>query len=135
MISHDRKRAELVMTQLGAAPQRSNDERGDGLMLKKPRPPLGPVKVTIHPDKGLPGRQVMQRWVLSPTQAPIQMPNQEWPSVLRVNVREVAMGYGKSVPERAKISRALLHVPPGVGTSDVARKSACATDTVRDPYT
>jgi hypothetical protein len=42
------------MTQLGVAPQRVNDERGDGLKLKKPRPALCPVKVTIRPDEGPP---------------------------------------------------------------------------------
>ena len=77
MVSHDRKRAELVMTQLGAAPQRGNDDRGDGLVLKKPRPPLRPVKVTIHPDESPPGRQVMRRRVLGLRQAAIQMPSKE----------------------------------------------------------
>src|SRR6266567_5261920 len=101
------------MTQLGAAPQRVNDELCDGLVLKKPRPPLRPVRVTIHPDESPPGRQVMRSRVLS----------------LGANSHPdaksgIAIGpagkceeggdenpYKKSVPERAKISRALLQVP------------------------
>jgi len=77
VVSHDGKRSELVMTQLGAAPQRVNDERGDGLVLKKPWARLRPIEVTIHPDEGPPGRQVMRRRVLSLGQASIEMPGQE----------------------------------------------------------
>jgi hypothetical protein len=59
-------------------------------VLKKPRSPLRPVKVTIHPDEGPPGRPVMRRWVLSLGQAGGGDENP----------------YRKSVQERAKISRA-----------------------------
>ena len=87
MIGHDYERPKSVVTEFRSAHDRVGDQRGNGVLSKKHRPPCRAVQITIDPDEGLSGRDVAWWRILGRWKASVQTPSDEEPATFRIVVR------------------------------------------------
>ena len=102
VIGHQNERAEVIMSQLHAAEQRSRDNFGDIVASQRHRTRARGIQVTIDPDEYLPAAGFSGRRKRTGGDASVQVPSEEEPAILRVKVGEAAVGVHRNSSTSAK---------------------------------
>src|SRR5579863_8631102 len=86
MVCHDRKRSKLIVTEFPAFEERIDDPLSDRVLLEEHGPGASLVQVPIHPNEGLASVTFGGRREPRPRQAAMQVPGDEQPAPLRVDM-------------------------------------------------
>ncbi len=92
MIGHDHERPEMILSQILAAKQRLDYQRGHRFASQTHRTGVRSIQVPIHPHKSFTIRDFAGWWKMRARQASVQIPGQEEPTVVGVQVGEAALG-------------------------------------------
>jgi hypothetical protein len=89
MIRHYHKGVQIVVLQVfGAVPDGSRHELRDGLLLEIGGPIAGRIEISVHPDKSLPGIQLVWRRVEVRRETAAEVPGDEQRLASRVDMRK-----------------------------------------------
>jgi len=106
MVRHDRKRSNMVLPQIGPFEQRSDYQLRDRLLPQEHGAGGGTVETSIDPNKCLPARKFVSRRISAMGKTPMQMPGNEEPLALRIDMGQPAgwMHRSNSAPPPIKLS-------------------------------
>ncbi len=90
MVRHDHERTQFVVAKLHAFEQRLDHEVGDVRLAEEHGSGAGHVKTAIHPYEGLAGGQFAWGRLLRVSEAAVEVPGEEEPTVRGVDVGEPA---------------------------------------------
>jgi hypothetical protein len=124
MVRHDGKRSEIVLAQIGAFEERSNHDFRNGLLPQVHGTGSCAVEISIPPDKSSPARKLMRRRISAMGKTPMQVPGNEEPPVLRIDVWQAA-----SRMHRSNSANAPVKLSHNCESNCGARTRACSVHT------
>jgi hypothetical protein len=107
VIRHDYKRSEAIVSQVLAVEERFDYKRGDGFAPQINGTRVRSVEAAIHPRKSRAIGSFASGWEVRTRQTAMQVPGEEQPAIVRVDMREAALGWHapNSAVIELKISR------------------------------
>ena len=127
MVGHNGKRSELVMTEFRTFEERIGHKLRDRVLLEKRWPGASSIQVPIHPDErftrsALRGRRESRAW-----QTPVQVPGNEQPTILRINMRQPPLRVHTTVsvisPGKLSVAHALVRAVFALLRTQSSRRS------------
>jgi hypothetical protein len=144
VVCHDRKRSKLVMTEFPAFKERIDYPLRDRVLLEEHGAGASFVEVAVHPHEGFASSTFARRREPGRWQAAVQVPSDEQPAVLWVDVGKAALNFHFTISAiwspKISVAHALVRAvfahlrTEGLGrlhdvhtSVNAARTSACAT--------
>jgi hypothetical protein len=93
MIRHDHERSKAILAQFLASKERFDYNGRDPFLPKMQRTRLGPVEVAIHPRESFAAGNLAGGRKVRMGQTPVQMPGEEQPRVVWIDVEQAALGF------------------------------------------
>jgi len=92
VIRHDDKRSKPILAHSITAKQRFDYQRGDCLVLQVQGARVSPIEKSIHPCKSFAPGNLARRRKVGSRQTSIQVPGEEQPRIVGIDVRKAALG-------------------------------------------